>query len=184
VKIAVITPSKPNRTALLEECKASVTAQTRAADIHVVKVDYEGIGPAVLRNQMVMDLSPEYNWLAFLDDDDVFLPRHLELLSIVSGDADVVYSPSQLDLGYQPFDREVLKERNFVSVTSLVRRSIFAAVGGFRDLVKYEDWHLWEDISDAGGRFIFIPEVTWLYRIRPEDTRNWGAELPRTGEIL
>ena len=174
--IAVITPHKPGqvRDALLSECIASVKAQTIDCD-HIIYTDTHKLGPSILRNEMVKTLPAEYDWLAFLDDDDLFLPNHLAALSAVSENADVVYSSCQPGIAtvILPFDREALRRGNYIAVTSLVRRSMFEKVGGFPDLKKYEDWRLWNNIADAGGRFVFVPEVTWTYRIQ-RDSRNFS----------
>ena len=173
--IAVITPSIPSRFSLLRECIESVKAQTRPADLHIVEVDADKVGPCKLRNKMVSELPSEIDWVAFLDDDDLFLPQHLEKLSAVSKSADVVYSSCQPGIAtvILPFDREALRHGNYIAVTSLVRRSMFEQVGGFPNLPRYEDWKLWQSIDAAGGRFVFVPEQTWTYRIQ-QNGRNLG----------
>ena len=165
MKIAVITPSKPDRAGMLEECRASVLSQTRSAELHVVEVDINKVGPSKLRNKMVKALPNAIYWLAFLDDDDLFLPKHLEKLSAVAENADVVYSPSQhTGLNCRAYNYVELKRANYISVTCLVRRSMFELVGGFDDKFL-EDWELWKKIAGAVGRFEFVPEQTWIYRI-------------------
>jgi len=171
MKIAVVTPSKPNRAQLLEECKASVQAQTKIVHIHSIKIDSDCKGPSTIRNEIVRELPLDIDWLAFLDDDDVMLPDHLRILSEASEQADVVYSLCQIECNTRPFDPQALKEANYIPVTALVRRSIFEQVGGFSD-VPLEDWVLWKKILDAGGRFVYVPRVTWTYRVQG-DSRNF-----------
>lgn len=173
MKIAVITPSKPNRTHLLEECKASVEAQTLKAWTHAIEVDVNCEGPAVVRNRIVASLSHDIDWIAFLDDDDVFLPNHLEVLAQEAHHGDVIYSLCDQSLSTGGFSYEALRGCNYIPITTLVRRSVFESLGGF-DNKPYEDWELWKKIANHGaGRFIFIPEKTWLYRIQG-DSRNAG----------
>ena len=166
--IAVITPSKPDRSAMLAECIASVKAQTKPAVFHSVEVDVNKVGPSKLRNKMVSELPKDVEWIAFLDDDDLFLPNHLELLSSVSANADVVYSSCQPGIAtiIKPFNREALKHFNYIAVTSLVRRSMFDKVGGFADVKLFEDWLLWKSIANEGGRFVFVPKQTWVYKYK------------------
>jgi len=174
MKIAVLTPSKESRDVLREECRQSVRMQKLPPGIHLLEIDNRGLGPEEICNRMVAGLDRGYDWLAFLDDDDIFLPWHLERLAAASEGMDVVYSKSQLDLGYRDFDAAELRKRNYISVTSLVRRSIFEAVGGFEKFtptVSY-DWSLWLKILDKGGKFRFVPEVTWIYRIQ-NDSMIW-----------
>ena len=173
MRIAVITPSKPSRAKLLEECRASVQAQTTPAAMHAVMVDENKEGPAIIRNRIVQSLPAEIDFLAPLDDDDLALPQHLELLSAHSENADVIYSPPT---GYgsgsiHEFNAKELPGRNHVGMTSLVRRSMFEKVGGVDPKVKFEDWDLWKRILKAGGRFCYVPTATWVYR-QQEDSRN------------
>ena len=173
MKIAVITPSKPNRVPLLDECIASVWSQTKRAGTHAYEIDSLQEGPAIVRNRLVNSLPKEYDGLAFLDDDDIMLPTHLERLSAASENADVVYSLCNLNCCTREFDPAALRVKNYIPVTALVRRSIFEKVGGFNN-VSMEDWHLWIKISHAGGRFIFVPEVTVTYRVQ-NDSRDMKA---------
>ena len=168
-----MTPSKPSRAKLLEECRASVQAQTTPAAMHAVMVDENKEGPAIIRNRIVQSLPAEIDFLAPLDDDDLALPQHLELLSAHSENADVIYSPPT---GYgsgsiHEFNAKELPGRNHVGMTSLVRRSMFEKVGGFDPKAKFEDWDLWKRILKAGGRFCYVPTATWVYR-QQEDSRN------------
>jgi glycosyltransferase involved in cell wall biosynthesis len=173
MKIAVLTPTLPERTEMLATCIASVKSQTRPANIHCIGLDTYRIGPAAIRNKLVRELPEEIDWLAFLDDDDQFLPRHLEKLSAVAEDADVVFSSSNLSNPalYPTHDYRRLVDGNYISITCLVRRSMFEFVGGF-DKGLYEDWGLWKKITSVVGRFVFVPEVTWVYGQHSTDQRN------------
>ena len=172
MKIAVITPSKPNRAKLLEECKASVLAQTLPA-FHAIEVDVNLEGPAIVRNRIVASLDPSYDWIAPVDDDDIIYRDHLQLLAAQSENADVVYSPpSKYGSGsIHAFNAKELPGRNHIGMTSLVRRSMFEKVNGFWDKARFEDWDLWLRILKAGGRFVYVPTATWEYRQQP-DSRN------------
>ncbi len=173
MKIAVVTPSLPERASMLAQCVASVKSQTRSADMHVIKLDTDRSGPAAIRNRIVQQLPDEIDWLAFLDDDDQFLPQHLEKLSAVAESADVVFSPSNLSnpAQYPTHDYRRIVNGNYISITCLVRRSMFEFVGGF-DSGLYEDWGLWKKITSVVGRFVFVPEVTWVYGQHGVNQRN------------
>jgi len=140
--------------------------------MHAIEVDVNVEGPAIVRNRLVANLPPNITALAFIDDDDVALPQHLQLLAAKFENADVIYSPPT---GYgsgsiHAFNPKELLSRNHIGVTSLVRRSMFEQVGGFQD-VMYEDWDLWKRILKASGRFVYVPTATWLYR-QQADSRN------------
>ena len=61
---------------MLPRAVASVAAQTRLPDEIVVMIDHAGVGAAANRNAALGRVTSEY--VAFLDDDDEFLPHHLE----------------------------------------------------------------------------------------------------------
>lgn len=92
MKIAVITPSLPARSKMLGEAIESVKSQALQPHCHLIAV---GLGRSVARNVMAkaayFDLGCD--WLAFLDDDDLLLPNHLELLAAAAGEGtDLIYS--------------------------------------------------------------------------------------------
>ncbi len=77
IDVTVITPTIPGREHLLEECMASVEAQTMKPVAHVVGLDAGREGPAKVRNDLVRGIETE--WIAFLDDDDLLMPNHFEI---------------------------------------------------------------------------------------------------------
>jgi hypothetical protein len=174
-KIAVVTPTVPNRSSLLEECKASVKAQTWGGDIlHAVGEDHANVGAAAMRNDIVQGIDPSYEWLAFCDDDDVLLPDHLATLAAASNGADIIYSDCR-EKGFtktwktRPFNYEEVKAANYIPVTVLMRRSMFEKVGGFQsEPYPGEDQHLWLRAALAGARFVYVPQTTWTYRQHPQ----------------
>jgi GT2 family glycosyltransferase len=170
MRIAVITPTISSRAELLKEAVSSVEYQTLKPAYHVVAEDTEGIGPGRMRNKMVASLPESVDWIAFLDDDDILFPNHLEFLAQFVGDADIIYTPNEGSLAVGPINPETFEQVNCIAVTVLMRRSAFEAVGGFRD-TKYEDWDLFVRLWKNGARFKFINCPTWIYREFP-DSRN------------
>lgn len=169
-KIAVITPTVPSRSALLEECKASVKAQTWDGEVtHAIGIDETGEGAAATRNKIVQGLAPDISWIAFCDDDDKLHPEHLATLVNASGDADIIYSDCQAE-GFtktwqtRDFNYDEVKSANYIPVTVLMRRSVFDKIGGF-DLNHYpgEDQWMFLNAASAGARFKYVPQVTWTY---------------------
>lgn len=177
MKIAVITPTLCDRSDLLEECKKSVRLQTAPFPVfHAVAIDTRRRGSGNMRNRIVYNLSPDYDWLAFVDDDDILLPDHLRLLAEASQNADIIYSETQT-VGFSwplvigPFNRERLFRENFIPVTVLMRRSVFEKAGGFRNC-WVEDHDLWKRCAELGARFAYVPQVTWQYRQLPSRPRK------------
>jgi len=186
--VTVITTAIPERLdTYLPRAMASVAAQTLPPMQHLVAVDYDGWGPAVLRNALVA--ASETEWLAFLDDDDLFLPDHLETLLAHEDEADVIHSAfavrgrpywSWEDLHAQGCS--TLEPHNTIPTTALVRKSFFDDVRGFRSN-RPEDHNLWRMLRAAGARFVCVHERTWVYRFhganasiaRERDGRTvWG----------
>ena len=115
----------------------------------------------------------------FLDDDDVFLPGHLERLSAALDDApdavaayaDVAYGREGPE-GWQtshvfgdPFDAVRLRFENFVPLhAALVDRDRAAAHECRFDesLDLFEDWDWWLQLA-ARGRFVHVPGVSARY---------------------
>jgi glycosyltransferase involved in cell wall biosynthesis len=175
---------------MLAQAMTSVTAQTRPPDeIHVV-TDQLGQGASWTRNQTWRAATSD--WVAFLDDDDVWFPQHLERLLDASADADVVYPWFELSVGNQsdplacrvdgelrtPLGvefgdeqaRYIREENNFIPITLMVRRALLEEVGGFPALNSpewpencCEDWATWRKLLDAGARFKHVPERTWRW---------------------
>lgn len=167
--MTIITPSVPSRRDLLAEATESVAAQTVAVQ-HLIDDDPKR-SVADKRNRMISAASTD--WVAFLDDDDILDPIHVETL--LGGEADVVIPHCRflgpplpaIDCcpGYynRPFDREDLRQHGIFPITVLARREAILGAGGFGD-GKYEDWDLWNAMADAGATFEVVPVVTWTYR--------------------
>ncbi len=67
-EIAVLTATLPSRSQLLNECHASVLAQTVPVQ-HLVWIDHDREGPAAIRNRLAKETGAD--WLLALDDDDL-----------------------------------------------------------------------------------------------------------------
>lgn len=168
--VTVITPSLPERSSMLAEAMQSVAGQTLQPAAHLIAVDWQGGQHAALRTALVRSALTE--WVAFLDDDDLFDVGHLGiLLSAARRGADVVIPHCRFDgpplppqYYNQPFDRETLRQRGIFPITVLARRLAILAAGGFRTEDRYEDWSLWNRMADDGARFVVVPRVTWTYR--------------------
>jgi glycosyltransferase involved in cell wall biosynthesis len=66
-------------------------------------------------------------------------------------------------------------DQNLVDPTSMVRRGIHAAVGGYDDANRQglEDWHFWLRCASFGYWGGTIPEYLNWYRRRPSHTDRW-----------
>ena len=185
--VSVIIPTY-NRPQLLNEALASVAQQTYR-DLEVIVVNDGGVsvqdiidrqdkeidiiyiehqekrGPAAARNSALRKARGKY--IAYLDDDDIFYPNHLEtLINYLEGTGySVAYSDSmqafkKLDgpvsqivtkkpaFG-QNFDKNRLLVENYIPVINVVhRRDCIEEVGLFDEgLRTHEDWDLWIRMS-------------------------------------
>ena len=185
VDVTVVTPSVPGRGVLLAEACASVAGQTAAPRAHLVGIDHARAGPARTRNALLAAASTE--WVAFLDDDDVLDPDHLEsLLAAAEAEkADLVYSYFRVEgrpweNPNRGFDEADLRVGNYIPVTVLARRRAVLDAGGFAIGEPLEDWVLWIWMLNGGAKFACLPRETWTYRWRPReamDNRTYRVEV-------
>ena len=121
------------------------------------------------------------DWLAFLDADDIWMPRKLEkqlaLTAPMSftdrvnigarGDLPVLQSASTPMHGGDIFVA-LMRQSNFITTSSvMIRRQLFAELGGFcTGLQTAEDWDLWLRVA-ARHEIAFVPEPLVQYRLQP-----------------
>lgn len=174
--ITVCIPSIPPRGVHLQRALRSVHRQTRPPVTIAVCVDEKRRGAAETRQKALDTVSTEF--VAFLDDDDEFLPRHLELLHniITATGADVVYPWFEVIGGTDPFpgrygkefDADLLRKTQYVPVTVLARTEAIREAGGFRAEPnelgwQNEDWRLWKAMLSRGATFVHLPRRTWSW---------------------
>jgi alpha-1,3-rhamnosyltransferase len=193
------------RSPFLQEALASVGAQThrrvevlviddgsddpdsiaRTVALHpgVTLIRQAASGVSIARNAGVAAASGEI--LAFLDDDDRWHPRRLEIqLRALEQTPDAVLSYCGMRsinesgdtiaaAGQSPVTDEVDVARRAAGIilpNVLIRRDAFDAVGGFRpDLRLAEDLDLVLSLARR-GRFVFTPDVLVDYRAHGANT--------------
>lgn len=199
MSVTLCVPSVPPRRASLIQALDSALRQQAPFDAIHVEIDNGHCGPAVTRNAAVRAATTE--WVAFLDDDDLLLPHHLQTLvhrQMATG-ADLVYSWFELEVmgelsqhrpvwitqadgsqtypeGAEP-DLAALDVANYIPVTVLVRRDLLLDVGGFQppwQNVACEDWGAWLALRDAGAKFAHAPVRTWIWR---HHGANYGGRI-------
>ena len=167
-------------------------AQEYGGRLRYIWQEHQGVSKA--RNAgAAMGSTP---WIAWLDDDDLWLPEKLERqLSAAKAAPDVALLHTdhlfrEIDGSERPGPRLTPSEQvpsgwvsralflnNFIITSStLVRREAFEAVGGFDvSLRLVEDYDLWMRIS---RRFpvMFVPERLTIYRVH-------GANMTRQGDL-
>lgn len=166
--VTVIIPHHPERGHLLNRALNSIDNQMVHPRTVLIGKDVGSMGPSYVRNHLLEQTTTK--WVAFLDDDDEFLPNHLQVLLKNSAEADVVFSLWKNVGGRGPkpefairHDLNRLDAANYIPMTAMVRKSMIDHVGGFDLKDRHEDWGLWKRIKAEGGRFERVMAVTWLY---------------------
>ncbi len=128
--------------------------------------------------------------VAFLDSDDLWLPRYLELMQAALGSSPQAGFAYTDAYAFDPITGRVRKrtamqrmrppvpppqdphifllellERNFVYVSAAVPRKVLDEVGGFDERLRAaEDYELWLRIVSAGYGVAWVPGQHALYR--------------------
>ena len=137
-------------------------------------VEQANRGPAAARNNGARHASGEY--IAFLDADDVWTPRMLELtVAAMRADPDAVLaysdivivneageeagrSPVRPDTAHAPSMDEMLARIWPMTIMVVMRRDAFDRAGGFcEQLMSAEDIYLWLLMREQ-GHFIYLPD--------------------------
>ena len=173
MSITVVIPTIDERHDQMDRAVASVQAQSLPAEVEI-EFDRLRTGAAATRNRALERVDTE--WVAFLDDDDELKPNHLRACArnaALTG-ADLVYPWFDCDVEDKigmfgvPFDPVLLRKRNYIPVTVLVRTELVRKVGGFQEHPDVngdpcEDWGLWLALLDAGAVFSHLPQRTWIW---------------------
>jgi glycosyltransferase involved in cell wall biosynthesis len=137
-------------------------------------------------------------YVAYLDDDDLYLPAHLETLvrfldgseeyraaytsvrqlEQVLGDDGRYRDGREITVYGRPFDAARLLYKNDIPLIGLVHRRVLTEeTGGFDESFdQFEDWDFLIRLS-ARTRFHHLPFVTAVYRLR-NDASNISASQP------
>jgi glycosyltransferase involved in cell wall biosynthesis len=204
--ISVITPVHPTRlkNGLFAECLQSIHHQTLLPDAHCVAIDVDGEGAAATRQKALMQARTD--WVAMLDSDDMFLPKHLErmLRFATETGATFVYSWFKILQDFGGGNRRVLEEDPIfpathylnpwdpenpieTTITTLVRTDLAQAVG-FKALDRGEvnsgeDRYFTLGCQAAGGKIGHLRRKTWLWRHRTIDGVMMNTSgLPTRGD--
>ena len=219
VPVTVLVPSF-RRKDRLERALASVAGQRGVRPLEVIVVDdgskdgtaelARARGARVIEKAQNEGLSAARDdgaraaegaeWVAMLDDDDEWLPHHLQTLwsqrdghvmvagsSLTVGDdkprhhgaptnaPEVVRSPARL----------VFPENSFTTSGTMVRRDILLEVGSFDRQLRYlEDLDAWLRVLERGTG-VLLPDLTCLYTVHPgQMSKDRGSMLAASNHVL
>jgi glycosyltransferase involved in cell wall biosynthesis len=157
-------------------------------------IDKDNGGEASAKNAGIRAATGDF--VAFLDADDVFLPRRLERLGGLASlrpDLDLLTTDSYLVVNgervrncYVPEfrfaasdQRAAILRYNFLPFVA-VRREALIAVGGFDETLRnVPDWDLWLRMILAGSRAGLVDEALAEYRLHSTNVTSDRARVHR-----
>ena len=168
--IAAVVVSLRERRQLLVEALDSIHDQRRLPDDIVVGIDDRRIGEVANMNRLID--ATDSDWIAFLHDDDLWHPDHLEVAESFFDNADVVVSRfnlvgrpvSTIERWHDDFDD--LKWTNWIGSPSMVvaRREVWGHWCDPYDRFRWVDWANYNRVLDTGAVFADTRTVTVDYR--------------------
>lgn len=132
-------------------------------------------------------------FLAFLDHDDLLTPDALGQMALYAADhsdTDIIYSDDdKIDMAGRRYDPQfkpdwsptLLLSYMYVSHLLVVRRSLFAAVGGVREGFEgSQDYDLALRASERARSIGHVPRVLYHWRAAPGSVAKSAATKPRS----
>lgn len=184
--ITIALPTIPPRTqpgGLLWETIDTIRQQTRPPEGGIsVALDVDHAGAATTRQRALDAVTTQ--WVAFVDDDDLLYPHHLQTLHDLATDQGADYVWSWFD-GNNPFPMHRGRQMNpqdphHTTMTVMVRTGLAREVGFINHPDANPDWpgEDWRFITgcvQAGARFATTPDITWHYRSHGGNTSGLGT---------
>ena len=135
-------------------------------------------------------------WLLFLDADDELWPDFTtkmrealerETTRPALFTPAVCYARGQVRPTPKIWPRMDFKVGNWCVIGTLIERSLFHELGGFREYLLYEDYALWAMAAEAGAEVFEVPEAVYLAhharlsrnRSRPQERVYWHQRIGR-----
>jgi hypothetical protein len=143
---------------------------------------------ASARNQAGHDAWTE--WLIFLDADDELSPGYVEAMLKAAESGGDIFKPATLGVvdGVEDDEPVMIPKRdllrsNHIVIGAMVRRELFEAAGGFRELPSLEDWDLWlRLVLEFDAEVVEVPDAVYRVHVQP-DSRNQNVKAHREAYV-
>lgn len=174
---------KPDQVIVVDDCSTDAPA-SYYRDIFrswpLVRLPKNG-GQGHARNVGASFAKGEF--LIFLDGDIDMRPDMLEKLeNALKSDPSTSIAYSHYDrigtrtdhVRSMPWNAQRLREINFVTMMSMVRRVHLPNPPFDESLQRYEDWDLWLTMSEAGRKGVMVPEILFGAYYKASDLSGTG----------
>lgn len=182
-KIGVAIPSITPRTELLKRALESVYAQTYPVSSIAVAVDHDHMGAGHTRNRAknMLLADPTISHIAFLDDDDILKPNHIEdiLGTLLVTGKDLVFPWCDVLNGTDP----LAELENFTPWNDETPHSFFITTLMTAEAARstdfgegyWEDWHFFKELLSKGFQFVHHYARTFYYDHGSNNTSGLGS---------
>jgi len=169
-------------------------ARARPMRVRHIRVPPASRTPAASRNLGACLATSEF--VAFLDDDDTWLPEKNAQQAAALEHADLVCGNARCSDGAIYFrdstsrvigSSELRDHNPVITSTAVVSRSRLLACGGFSEspfLVACEDFDMWLRMHDAGGELRMIDAEMAIYSVSGDDRLSVQPRRSRAGLVV
>jgi glycosyltransferase involved in cell wall biosynthesis len=166
-----------------------------AMDPRIRLVRQPNAGVSAARNRAIAETTGPI--IAFLDQDDEWLPEYLALQLEEFANLSVVLSSAAFEIideagvrigpgftGHNASYEDLLTGCGLQLSTVMVRRSAVEIVGGFRPFAISQDWDLWLRIAREGGLLGRVEQTLGRWRVHASNGSRDYAQLWRDGRTI
>lgn len=212
--VTVVTASLPARAELLKLAVRSVEHQTRQPVAHIIAQHrfevWVNFRERIARTMNMARRAVTTEWVAFLDDDNQWLPDHVRLAEQHFHRADVVYSPctpmachdgsgstfmfNAIDVNAEPNFVGRQSVENLIDTNCFIRRAMLDELGWFTESWGHygiselgcisPDHDLFYRLALWGARFVHQPVPTWVYNQHADFQSSKQRKLRATAHGL